>query len=70
VPLIVRVAELPMCQADVMAWPGANRSRHVPKFENEARASVQAVAPTVIAAGVRAGDELHAFAVSLPAATA
>jgi hypothetical protein len=30
VPLIVLVAVVPVCQADVMLEPGANRSRHVP----------------------------------------
>jgi len=39
-----------------MLCPGANRSKHVPKFENDARASVLVVAPTVIAFGARAGE--------------
>ena len=37
---------------DVMLTPGANTSRHVPQLENEARASVELVAPTVSAFGV------------------
>src|SRR5215813_8149604 len=45
-------------------------SRHVPKLENEARASVEVVAPTVIALAARAGEEPHASALLLPAATA
>ena len=42
--------------AEVMLLPGAKRSRHVPKFENDARASVLVVAPTVFAAATRAGE--------------
>ena len=38
------------------AVPGAKMSRHVPKLENDARASVFVVAPTVIAAATRAGE--------------
>ena len=30
VPLMVLVAEAPVCQADVMLEPGANRSRQLP----------------------------------------
>ena len=30
---------------DVMLTPGANTSRHEPKFENDARASFEDVAP-------------------------
>ena len=40
VPLIVFVAVSAVCQDDVMLEPGAKRSTQVPKFENEARASV------------------------------
>ena len=39
-----------------MLLPGAKRSRHVPKFENDARASVLVVAPMVFAAATRAGE--------------
>ena len=53
-----------------MLEPGAKMSTQVPKFENEARASVLVVAPTVIAAATRAGEALHAFGVPLPAAIA
>jgi hypothetical protein len=42
--------------ADVMLDPGANRSRHVPQFENDERASVEVVAPTVTAFGVLDGE--------------
>ena len=61
---------LELNHADKIPEPGANRSRHVPKLENEERASVVVVEPTVIAFAARAGDELHAFALLLPAATA
>ena len=57
-------------QDEVMLLPGAKMSRHVPKLEKDARASVLVVAPTVFAAGTRAGDELHAFAFEFPAAIA
>ena len=70
VPLIVFVAVLLVCHAEVMLAPGANRSRHEPKFENDARASLDVVAPTVFAAATRAGEELHALAFELPAAIA
>ncbi len=53
-----------------MLEPGAKRSRHVPKFENDERASVVVVEPTVIAFAARAGDELQALVLLLPAATA
>jgi len=55
---------------DVIDWPGAKMSTQVPKFENDARASVLVVAPTVIACGVRAGDCVQASAFELPAAMA
>jgi hypothetical protein len=42
----------------------------VPKFENDERASVEVVEPTVTALTARAGDELQALALLLPAATA
>jgi hypothetical protein len=42
--------------ADVMLEPGANMSRHFPIFEYEARESLNAVAPTVIADGALAGE--------------
>jgi hypothetical protein len=38
-------------------------------LEKLARKSVLSVAPTVIAPGTRAGEVLHASALSLPAAT-
>ena len=70
VPLIVFVAVLLVFQADVMLEPGAKRSTQVPKFENDDRASVIVVLPTVSACATRAGEELHAFALLLPAAIA
>ena len=70
VPEIVLVSVSLPFHADGMSLPGANRSRHVPKFENDDRASVFEVAPTVIALGTRAGEELHAFVLLFPAATA
>src|SRR5688500_2623584 len=46
-------------------------STQVPMFENEERASVCVVEPTVMAFAARAGETLHAFApLLLPAATA
>jgi hypothetical protein len=42
--------------AEVMLEPGAKMSRQLPKLENEERASVLVVAPTVLAAGTRAGE--------------
>src|SRR5438132_1428002 len=68
VPLIVLVAVSLVFQDDVMPCPGAKMSTQVPKLENEARASVLVVAPTVIAWATRAGESLHAFWFSLPAA--
>jgi hypothetical protein len=57
-------------QADLIDAPGANRSRQRPKFENEARASVMVVAPTVSADVVAlAGESVHASTFVLPAAT-
>jgi len=69
VPLIVFVAVFDPIQSEVMEDPGANTSRQVPKLEKEERASVFVVAPTVMAFGTRAGEPLHALALSLPAAT-
>ena len=45
-------------------------SRHVPKFENDERASVLVVEPVVIAFAARAGEPPHASALLFPAATA
>src|SRR5687767_15163107 len=55
--------------AEVMATPGAKRSTHDPKFENVARVSDWSVAPTVMASGARAGENVHASPFALPAAT-
>src|SRR6185436_20499650 len=70
VPEIVLVAVLLVFQDDVMFDPGAKMSTQVPKFEKDDRASVVVVEPTVSAFATRAGDELQAFALLLPAATA
>jgi hypothetical protein len=71
VPLMVFVAVSLVFQADVIDDPGAKMSRQVPMLENDDRASVLVVEPTVIAFGTLAGDFVHASApVSLPAATA
>lgn len=70
VPLKVAVAVLEVNHAERMPEPGAKRSRQVPKFENDDRASVVVVEPTVIAFAARAGDELQALALLFPAATA
>ena len=70
VPEIVFTAISLVIQADVMPEPGAKMSTQVPKFENDERASVVVVDPTVIALGARAGEKLHALALLLPAATA
>ena len=56
VPLSVAVAVLEVCQVDLMALPGANKSRQLPKLEYEALASALVVAPTVMAEGSRAGE--------------
>ena len=70
VPLSEAVAVLLVCQAEPMPLPGAKTSRQAPKFENEARASVVVVAPTVSAAATRAGEPRQALAFALPAAIA
>src|SRR4051794_17745913 len=71
VPLMVLVAVVDVYHDDVMLEPGANRSTHGPMFENDERASVEVVDPTVSAFGTRDGEPLHALApLSLPAATA
>ena len=70
VPLSVAVAVLDVNQAERIEEPGAKRSRQVPKLENDERASEVVVEPTVMASTARAGDELQALALLLPAATA
>ena len=69
-PEIVFVAVSLVDQVEVMLEPGAKMSTQVPKLENEERASVFVVDPTVSALATRAGDELQALALLLPAATA
>lgn len=69
VPLMVLVAVVDVCHAEVMPLPGAKRSRHEPKFEYEARASVVVVAPTVRAEfTLLAGDTVQASTFEFPAA--
>lgn len=70
VPEIVFIAVSLVNHDDVMSLPGAKMSRHVPIFENEARASLIVVAPTVIALATRAGEKLQASKPSFPAAIA
>ena len=70
VPEIVFVAVSLVFHDDVMLLPGAKMSRQGPKFENDARASVIVVAPTVMAFGTRAGDVVQAFTLLFPAAIA
>ena len=70
VPLIVFVAVSLVFHADVMLEPGAKISRQVPKLENEERASVMVVEPTVIALTVAAGENEQASALLFPAAIA
>ena len=70
VPEIVFVAVSLVFQDEVMLEPGAKISTHVPKLEKDERASVIVVDPTVIALGSRAGEELQASALLLPAAIA
>src|SRR5262245_17177691 len=75
VPSLTKVATLLVYQSEVIAVPGAKRSRHEPKLEycpvvKWARLSLVSVAPTVIAAETRAGEKLQALWLSLPAATA
>ena len=63
VPLIVAVAVLLVDHAEVMLEPGAKMSTTLPKFENDDRASVLVLDPTVIASATRAGEELLAFVI-------
>ena len=69
VPEMVRVADEPPIQAEVMFEPGAHRSTQEPKFEYAACASERSIAPIVSADGARAGEDEHASVELLPAAT-
>src|SRR2546427_13257534 len=60
----------PRSQSDLMADPGAYASTQIPQFEYDAFASVFSEAATVNTPLAPAGDELHASALSFPAATA
>ncbi len=53
---MVLVAEVLVYQAEVIDEPGAKMSRQVPKLENDERASVLVVEPTVIAEAARADE--------------
>ncbi len=55
--------------AEEISAPGAKTSTNGPKLENEARASVISVAPTVMASATRFGVMLLASTLSLPADT-
>ena len=55
--------------AERMLTPGAKMSSNVPKLENDARESLDAVAPTVMAEGSDAGENVLASRRLLPAAT-
>src|SRR5437867_4436177 len=68
VPLSVIVR--PRSHVDLMDTPGAYASTQVPQFENDAFASFLSDAATVNTPLAPAGDELHASALSFPAATA
>ena len=56
VPFQVAVDVVERWVAERIPAPGAKMSRQLPKFEKEARASVEVVAPTVIASGAEAGE--------------
>jgi len=56
-------------EADNTFTPGAKISRQVPKQLKLALASELSVAPTVIAEATKAGENPHASALELPAAT-
>src|SRR5262245_65711052 len=70
VPLSVLTATSLVAYDDKMLWPGAQMSRHAPKFENPAFRSVIVDAPTVIASPTSPGDVVHASTSPLPAAMA
>src|ERR1700694_3205841 len=70
VPLIVFVADALPIHADLMFTPGALMSTQLPRLENDAKPSLMAGAPTVIACGALAGEKVQASALLLPAAIA
>ena len=53
---MVLVAEALVYQADVIELPGVKMSTQEPKLENDQRASLEVVEPTVYAADARAGE--------------
>jgi hypothetical protein len=56
VPDIDVIAVFEEIPADVIDWPGANKSTHVPQLENDARESIKFDAATVMALGALAGE--------------
>src|SRR5688572_20558671 len=70
VPLIVFVAVLDVCQADVMDEPGAYTCAQLPQFEKDDLASLLVEDITLVTADALAGEKLQALALELPAATA
>ena len=68
-PEIVFIAEVLVCQAEVIPTPGAMMSTQLPILLKDAIKSLLPLAATVTAPGTLAGDELHAFAALFPAAT-
>jgi hypothetical protein len=69
VPDLLEVAVGPVIPAEMMCMPGAKMSTHEPRFEKSANASVEVVAPTVIAEAALDGEKLQASEYELPAAT-
>src|SRR5258708_39928626 len=67
---MVFVAVLLPIQADVMLTPGPRMCTQLPKFENDAKASLMSVAPTVIDVDALDGQLLHASTELWPAARA
>lgn len=56
VPDLLEVAVGPVIPAEMMCMPGAKMSTHEPRFEKSANASVEVVAPTVIAEAALDGE--------------
>lgn len=69
VPLIDRVPTSDEGQAEKIELPGAHMSMQVPKLLNPDLLSARSVEPTVMALGAKAGLNLHASLLLLPAAT-
>lgn len=69
VPEMVLVAVVLPIHAERISTPGLKTSTRLPKLENDARASLESIAPTVMALGSEAGEKPEASAAELPAAT-